>query len=90
MSQLAPEAPRAVAALAGPLELLDRVAAEQVLTGLDQALHLLWELCETVETAVAVFNSSGLLPVVFECLRPEIPTDLTAVAGRLKMKHRML
>ncbi len=70
-----------MAALAAATPLTERIAHEQTITGLDQALHLLWELCESSEAAVGLVNSNNLLPLVFACLRPEFPAHVAEAAG---------
>lgn len=79
--KMAVHLPGAVAGLAAKAPLEVRVNHEAVVCGADQALHLLWELCETCEQTLALVAVSGLLPVVFECLRPEYPANVTGAAG---------
>ncbi|XP_071958717.1 HEAT repeat-containing protein 3-like [Antedon mediterranea] len=38
---------------------------------LEQALHLLWNLCESCNTAVCIFNKAEILPLVVHCFKAE-------------------
>ena len=61
----------------------ERLKAEQTISGLDHGLNIVWELCETGEMAVSLVNSNNLLPIIFECLRQEVPLSLAILAGKM-------
>eukprot|EP00048_Salpingoeca_helianthica_P021268 m.11397 g.11397 ORF g.11397 m.11397 type:complete len:641 (+) comp5782_c0_seq1:1-1923(+) len=83
LTEMTHDAPRSLAVLAvDSTPLAERIEHEQTIVGLDQALHLLWELSETCETAIALLNSNNLLPLVFTCLRPDFPAHIAVVAAQ--------
>ncbi|XP_035678833.1 HEAT repeat-containing protein 3-like [Branchiostoma floridae] len=46
-----------------------------------QAVHLLWNLCESTSTAVCIFNKESLLPTLLLCLRQRDRNLPLALAG---------
>ena len=59
----------------------EQLALETIIIGAEQGVHLLWELCEMVETSMALVSSYDLLPVVLEFLRLEYPANVVTGAG---------
>lgn len=59
----------------------EQLALETIIIGAEQGVHLLWELCEMVETSMALVSSHHLLPVVLEFLRLEYPANVVTGAG---------
>jgi hypothetical protein len=60
----------------------ERAMKEHVVMGADHGLHIIWELCESQEMAVSLVGSSNILPLVLDCLRPELPPNVVAAAAQ--------
>lgn len=53
---------------------------DEVTDTFNQAVHLLWNLCESNSTALKYFNSGNLLPVLVKCLEVSVFGVDTAIA----------
>ncbi|XP_031565135.1 HEAT repeat-containing protein 3-like [Actinia tenebrosa] len=56
---------------------------KQTISLVVQAINLLWNVCESSETAVEIFNMKGLLPHLVQCLKTDIyPMSLAMPAAQ--------
>lgn len=51
-----------------------------------EAIHLLWNLCESSATAISIFNREDLLPLLMNSLKPEV-YDIAVVVAVAQCLH---